>query len=437
MATQLDLRGRRPATVAALVLAAAATAWLPQVLGDPGHPSRVDHASAVTPSGPLTPGADAVPGTVAAGLAAAAPAGAAPATLAPGTPAPARSPLDALQPGVPPATVPYAIGTRVYFQGRITDVSTRFAQAFPGRSLPASQRQLTTVTAGAGFAWTQITGPGIDLVHAAGRISATGGYTPFHTSAGSSSRLGVTTAGAVVMPENGQLYSPDGRFLAAFTGSQGIDCGSCATSAVGSRLLVEQFSGPPAMEPLGTWLWYPPAAIQRLPASYHAVGRLGVGWLGSQVGPGCWRTAPATAPSQLRATLCSMTTPLVGADGTRAVVVQNGQARVLDTRSGATVSRASLGALPGWQRPGAATTSTSAASTATTTTALDAPVRYVVPTAWADADTYLLEARDDTTIALVSCSVRTGTCLRVVRAQVRPGVDRIVTERGPEAITAR
>ena len=57
--------------------------------------------------------------------------------------------------------------------------------------------------------------------------------------------------------------------------------------------------------------------------------------------------------------------------------------------------------------------------------------RYAVPAVWETADAYLVTARVDGTLALVRCSARTGACRRAVRVAVRPGVDRIVTERGP------
>jgi hypothetical protein len=415
MATQLDLRGRRPAALAVVALAlTAGAALLPLAGWSPDHQPAMNPSAAASVASSTPAAASSTPPD---GTGAGTGAGAGAAAVAT-----QRSPLDLLPAGPAPTEVPYSIGTRVYYQGRIADLSSRFDQLAGGVRLAATQRQLTAVVAAAGFAWTQITVSGVDLVHAVGKVSATGGYTPFHTSSGSSSTLDVTVGGAVAMPGSGQIYQSDGRFLAAFTGSPGIDCGSCATSAVGVRLLVDQTAGVPGLEHLGTWLWYPPAAIQPLPDSYRAVGRWGIGWLGSVVSPGCWRTAPAVAPAALRATICSMTRPLVSADGTRAVVVQSGRALVLDTRSGATVSRATLAALSGWQPPTAGGA------------AAPAPVRYVVPATWEAPDSYLLTTRDDAVLALVRCSVRTGTCQRAVRAPVRTGVDRIVTERGPTAI---
>jgi hypothetical protein len=47
-----------------------------------------------------------------------------------------------------------------------------------------------------------------------------------------------------------------------------------------------------------------------------------------------------------------------------------------------------------------------------------------------DAETYVVTARIDDVLALVTCNARTGDCRRTVRVLARPGVDRIVTERG-------
>jgi len=322
---------------------------------------------------------------------------------------PGAAVLDALPPGAPPVMVPYAIGTRVYYRGRMTDLADRFADAYPGSTPTPGQRQLAAVTGAGGFAWTQFTGVGVDVVHVVGRVSPAGGYTPFHASTGRVSTLAVTTSGLVAMPESGEAYAPGGAFTAAFTGSPNIDCGSCAPTAAGPRVVLDQWTGPAGLpEHQATWLWYPPAAIQRLDDRVRAVGRLGSGALGLRQEDGCWRLAPATAPDRLGPAICSLTTPLVDTGGRLAVVVQGGRLRVVDPRTGATVSSGTMGPVDGW-------------SPAT---------RYAVPAAWETADAYLVTVRLDDALGLVRCSAATGACTRAVRAAVRPGVDRIVTERG-------
>jgi hypothetical protein len=333
-----------------------------------------------------------------------------------------RAPFDDLPDGPVPRTVPYAIGTRVYLGGHVTDLTDRFTAAFPGVPSTPAQRQFGTVIGAAGYAWTDIIGSGADVVHVVGRLSAGGDYTPFHTSTGRDSTLAVTTGSLVVMPESGQAYVNTGDFFTAFTGSANIDCGSCAPSAAGTRVVLDQWSGTGSRpEHQGTWLWYPPATIQRIDDRFRAVGRLGAGWLGLRLGAGCWRIAPATALARLGPALCSLTTPLVSADGRRAVVVQSGRLRVLDPVTGEGIGAAAMAAIASWSP--------------TPTTSSPARLRYAVPAVWESADSYLVTARFDAALALVRCSASTGACQRVVRSTVRSGVDRIVLERGvPDAI---
>lgn len=332
----------------------------------------------------------------------------------------APSPLDALPAASAPRTVPYAIGTSVHFRGHVTNVGARIDQAHPGMRLTADQRQVTTVVAGGGLAFAQIIGSGADLVHIVGRISPRGGWTDLAMSAGSMSLVAVTPAGAVGMPESGRLYRADGRLIATFTGSRTANCSFCGMEAAGQHLVVERKPAFPGAQHQGWWLWTPPAAPARLPAGYRSLGRLGAGWLGAPAGTGCWQVAPAASPSATRARICSQTLPLVSADGERAVIVQAGRMRVVSTRTGLGTGLARIGALPNWAPDGTG-----------------GAVRYLIPAAWETSDSYLATARDDRTLAMVRCSARTGRCERAVRSTVRPGVSRIVMERGQESITMR
>jgi hypothetical protein len=323
-------------------------------------------------------------------------------------------PFDALPAGPAPASVPYAIGARVFFGGKGADLSARFDEAVPGVKPTAAQRQFTTVVGVGGFAVTDLV-LGTDPTHVIGRLAADGGYQPLRTSGGGMSSLTATTANLVAVPDSGQLIDTTGRLVAAFTGSAWIDCGSCLTTAAGTRLVVTQGNGTSSSH---TWLWYQPATLQPLPDGYRGVGRLGAGWLGQQQDDGCWRIAPASAPDRLGAPICSQTTPLVSPNGDAVVVVQAGRVEAVNRTTGATLSTATMPAIDGWRLPSDASA--------------DHPeIRYAVPATWESADSYLVTARFDIALALVRCSVKTGACQRVVRAAVRTGVDRIVTERGP------
>ncbi|MDP9239768.1 MAG: hypothetical protein M3O55_03885, partial [Actinomycetota bacterium] len=155
---------------------------------------------------------------------------------------------------------------------------------------------------------------------------------------------------------------------------------------------------------------------QKVAKNYAAVGRLGVGWLGARLDKFCWQTASANHPYTRRTPrLCSMAKPLLSPDGTRAVLVQSGRVVVVDARSGAVVSTASMAAITRWA-PG---------------------TREAVPAAWETTDSYLINARYDGALALVRCSAATGACNRAVRSYVRTGVSAIVTERdSSDAVTS-
>lgn len=339
--------------------------------------------------------------------------------------APMPDVLGALPGGPPPAQVPYGIGTRIFFAGHGSDQAARFAAAFPGTAPSPDQRQFTAVVGGAGFAWTQITGSGADAVHRLARIDAAGRSLDLPATVGRASVLAVTTSGLVAEPENGHVLTPSGAFGSAFTGSAAIDCGSCAPTAAGPRLVIDQWTGvgaPPQHQ--ATWLWEPPSTIRQLDDRFRAVGRLGTGWLALRVTPGCWQVAPSTAPERLGPAICSLTTPLVSADGRRAAVVRDGRVLVVDPLTGATLRTASMGRIAGWS-PGGAPGGAPGAP--------DVPgqVRYAVPAVWESDDAFLVTVRVDRALALVRCSAGTGECRRAVTSVVRPGVDRIVTERGP------
>lgn len=338
-----------------------------------------------------------------------------PATASGGT----QSPLDALPRGRAPRAVPYAIGTIVYYQGHRTDIRARFKKDLPGNTV--AQRQLTTVVAGGGYAWAQLSGPATDMAHIVGRISPSGGWRGLQASTGAMSKVAVTPSGTVALPESGRLFRADGRQIGAYCGGYYLICGFLDLGAAGSRFVVQKRPSMPGVPHGGTWLWAPPAAPTQIGDGYRAVGRLGAGWVaapdGGSPGAACWRVAPASAPTAVRARICSAALPLVSADGERAVIVQAERVRVVDTRTGNGISLARI-ALPAW-------------SPNPTTGALRG---YLVPTAWESTDSYLVNARDGRVLALVRCSASTGRCERAVRALSRTGATRIVTERGAEEL---
>ena len=334
-------------------------------------------------------------------------------------PAP-RSPLDALPAGRPPLSVPYALGMTVYYRGHRTSLNPLYDKIWGIPHTPRTTDRPRIVIGGGGYAWAQLSIAATDMANVVGRISPSGRWKQFHISTGDASRVSVTTAPLVAVPEDGLLLRTDGRKVASFTGNLNTSYNFFESSAAGRYVVVHRHPNAPGAPDMGMWLWSPSVKPFQLPDGYRALGRLGAGWLGAPAGttPGarCWHVAPASAPLKTRpGTLCSMTLPLVSADGAKAVVVQGGRVRVLDTVTGAQIRAARIPALSGW-------------SFWTT------PYRYLIPAAWESADSYLVTARDDKVIALLRCSISTGRCERAVRAVTRPGIDIVVTERGFEDV---
>lgn len=142
-----------------------------------------------------------------------------------------------------------------------------------------------------------------------------------------------------------------------------------------------------------------------LPDNTFGAGQ-GTGWIATEtsVGSACYRTAAVATPTKARARLCSQRVPMVSDDGTTAIVVQGNRVVALDAQSGSQLRASSAPALTAW----------------------DGAHGYWLER-WLDADSYLVNVRDGSTLALVRCSVSTGGCERAVTATVRPGVSRIVS----------
>lgn len=142
-----------------------------------------------------------------------------------------------------------------------------------------------------------------------------------------------------------------------------------------------------------------------LPDNTFGAGR-GTGWIATATGADttCYRTAAVSSPTALRARICSQRVPMVSDDGSKAVVVQGNRVHVLDTRTGSQVAVTSAPSLAAW----------------------DSTHGYWLEQ-WLDANTYLVNVRDGSTLALLRCTASAGSCERVVTATVRTGVSRIVS----------
>lgn len=90
-------------------------------------------------------------------------------------------------------------------------------------------------------------------------------------------------------------------------------------------------------------------------------------------------------------------------DGAKAVVVQGNRVRLYDTRTGAQLH----------------------ATNAPTLSAADASHFYRLMT-WQGANSYLVNVRDGSTLAILRCNALTGACTRAVTSSRRTGVSQIV-----------
>jgi len=327
------------------------------------------------------------------------------------------SPLAALPIGAAPTVVPYGIGSTVYYAGHVFSLGQAFT---PYGAVP---EEFNRLVAGGGIVWTQFTVHGHSgCVPMLGRFSLR--YTWRKVSGpdlgACGDRFDVTTTNIAAIPGCVAAYPfPPVLPIPYSYPPTYPQLGLCenTVTAAGARFVVREIDVNTGAQ-LGTFLWWPDLTSrpQRLPLAYQAVGRLGVGWLGDRLDKFCWQVAPADNPAALRtARLCSMTTPLLSADGDTAILVQSGRVRAVNAITGATVSVAQL--------PGI-----------TTSTWLPG-VRDEVPATWENAGFYLVNVAYNGTLGLVRCSITTGRCTTAVHSSTRPGVTSIVTERGaPDAV---
>lgn len=316
------------------------------------------------------------------------------------------APFDLLPMGPAPTAVPYAIGKRIYYSGRTTDLTATFASEY------VSGSEFGRVVGSGSNTYTSFASARTDCVTPIGHIAPGSPWRNIANPWGTcETDFDVSADGLVGTPDLVGAYRSDGSLVASYPRSASWqEAPSDRVAAAGAHFVVEEHLHPtPGLQ--GVYLWHPGNTPQKLPDNYTSVGRLGVGWLGARLNKLCWKTAPATAPLAMRAPeLCSMAKPLLSADGTRAVLVQSGRVKVVDATTNALISTASLPAITEWQ-PGN---------------------REAVPAAWETSDSYLINAKYDGALALVRCSVATGACNRAVRTNRQAGISSIVTERGSE-----
>ena len=318
------------------------------------------------------------------------------------------TPMNKLAIGPPPA-IPYGIGQRLYAYGRVTDLSPSF------RGLNNPNGELLRVIGSRGVSWATFLGYGADCVPTIGRETASLPFKVIAESLGACLSTDVSTGGLAATSDEVFAYTSSGAQYAKYPRQNALKgCGDSgadyAQAAAYFFLVTETDCG----YFQGRYLWYPRSAPEKMPDNYYVLGRVGIGWLGADVGSQpkatCWKIAPVTQPFNLSPMpICSMAKPLVSADGKEMVVVQGGYVRVVNSSTGYQISRPFLDPiLSGWSPT----------------------QRYEVPSAWETSDSFIIDFRYDTVLGLIRCSVSTTHCERAVASTYRTGVTDLITERG-------
>lgn len=316
------------------------------------------------------------------------------AMLAAGVPASAAvmPPFDQLPTGPAPTSVPYAIGTRIFYQGQI----------FVVPSTSGSTTNLVRVQPYHGNVLTSVYRSGsVDYQGYAGLIGPTSawhvipGYIDLpadSTLAGQLLRVTDRDVAQVVDTSTGAIVyqTPVG----------GGVFGDAKT--VGAKVLIHR-SG--YGTPEDDVIWDPPTgAVTLLGATRYLVAqRRSPGWLWRESGGGCFALVTLSAPTATGTRFChdSIAPPLLSFDGTIAITVRAGRLVAVSVASGQVLSTGSMGAISGTGRS-------------------------VQPVQWETSSAYLAHATWDGQLALVRCHVSDGQCERVVRSYVRGTIRGIV-----------
>ena len=311
-----------------------------------------------------------------------------------------------------PAGVPYGIGKRIFLNGTQYDLTSHWSALTNGEGLA----ELAQVTIARGtVVW-------VIGVHAADVLGEVGtlrpGGAPVRINEVGSYAVAATSGGVLAGGANGygntvQPFTLTGRsFGPAFTDPFPSLPYFVGADAAGGSLVFR------ASDPVGTATqslrMYPGYAAVRLPYdNTFGVGG-GAGWLATadSLGSVCYRTAALASPGTLRARICSLTVPMLSADGTKAVVIQGNHVRLYDTATGAQINATNAPTLP---LQGRYTTGPYAGQLA-----------GYYPFAWESATTYLVYARDGAAMDILRCSVGR-SCQRAVTSYPRTGVTHIAT----------
>ncbi len=324
------------------------------------------------------------------------------------------SPIASLPSGAAPRDTPYAIGKRVFLNGRTYDLTGQWARIAPISGYPGTRRvEFTDLDLSRGDILWSFSFTGVDEYGQVGNLRP--GYPPKVIGrAKSTGQIAATTGGFTTLNSSQiqavteDFWTNDGRQVRpAFTDRSLLQV---PTAYVGSAGPVFVINVPDSASPSSStvvryrsWAVRPTYAQQRLPLdnTYAA----GVGWLATRdsLTSPCYRIAPLSAPRSLRAKVCSQVTPVASNDGTMVAVVQGLHVRLYSTATGAQVNATNAPTLGAWD-----------------------PTHHYRVLRWEDASNYLVSARDGSNLYILRCNVNRG-CQRAVTSLVRSGVSGIVT----------
>ncbi len=309
-------------------------------------------------------------------------------------------PFDLLPAGPVPTTIPYAIGTRIFYQDRIFVVPT------PG----TSDAELTRVQPYHGNVLTSVFYPGTaDFVGPTGVIGPT---SPWRSLGGVDLSADATLTGQLLaVPAYGRevrtIDTSTNRVVARLP----IADAFAHAATAGPKVLVTNFGFSNTTSQV---LWDPATgntiALGTSDAgpTYSVAQRRSPGWLWRDVGGGCFARVPVSDPLAGGTRIChdagQSGPPLLSFDGATAIAVRDGRLVAVAMASGQALSTGTLAAIV------RATDNT----------------RWVYPVQWETASTFITEATWDGQLALVRCRLRDGWCERVVRSYVRGNVGGIV-----------
>lgn len=318
----------------------------------------------------------------------------------------ATSAVLALPAGPAPKGVPYGIGKRLYLNGQVRDFAPIWG-SLTGRN-PDSKPEFGDLAMTRGVTLWSINYLAADPYAHFGsyvpgrtptRFGIAENYPGFATTTGGlvATGLGGVSGGpAPIYTTSGKVYPP------TYQSKFGLPT-SVTFQGVGGMFVFQDNEYHLARDE--SYRYYPGYAPVRIPDNTYGVGN---GWVATKDGTDCYRTAPLMSPTQLRARICSQVLPMLNDAGTEAVVVQGNHVRLYDTRTGAQINATNAPTLSRWDHQ------------------IQYGTAYKLVT-WLDANTYLVNVRDGTALALLRCSAITRGCERAVTSSVRSGVSNIVS----------